>query len=810
MTKISKSGGEHKSPSSSNRKYELFLNNQRPARRPVSKHYSTMAAGLMHGPARRSICLRRECSTGQKTEARARTFRFKDMVDNKHPIDKVLERLQDVHPSGVDESSYYALCPAHADSSPSLSVTEADDGQILLHCHSGCTCQQIVKEMGLKMQDLFPNRSTVSSSVARQQPPPVKLARPALKPQRKDVPVVKPAPEHPAVRTETGLTTAPDSKEDWALLARQYERECDDDLRNQLASELAVSADALEQLRLGWNDDEQCYTFPELNATGQVVGISRRYVDGKKKAMPGSKRGLSLARDGWKTTGPLLIVEGPTDVAAALTLGFDVVGRPSVTVGKDDLLELLADFPADREILIVGEMDPKTDGSWPGRDGAEKLADSLASGLGRTVAWCLPPGKAKDLRVWLGKNEAETDRNQLRDQFLAGVKKNEVHGSQQQLQLIDSTTFATTEYQQAWLVRGVLVAGQPAIVGGPKKTLKTSLLIDLAVSLGTGGKFLGEFSVERKRVGMISGESGQRTLQETYLRIRRARLRFHHTDVSEDDIRWGFELPRLGDPDGLAALDAMIREHALEVVILDPLYLSLLAGRPDVQASNLFHMGPLLADAARVCLEAGATPLFVHHNVKQKDFNFEPPELEDLAFAGIQEFARQWLLVGRRERYEPGTGEHRLWLNVGGSAGFSGCWAVDVDEGVVDVDFCGRKWDVKIRSAFEQRKTDAKEKKSATEKKTLQQLEQDKEVIERLLGQYPLGETARMIDMHSGMSRKRASNAIRSLLEEGIVQAADVTKGAGTAGARSYPGFRLADPISDEENAKGELEDDVD
>ena len=36
---------------------------------------------------------------------------------------------------------------------------------------------------------------------------------------------------------------------------------------------------------------------------------------------------------------------------------------------------------------------------------------------------------------------------------------------------------------------------------------------------------------------------------------------------------------------------------------------------------------------------------------------------------GVGEFVRQWVLVGRRTPYQPGTGAHDLLLTVGGSAG---------------------------------------------------------------------------------------------------------------------------------------------
>src|SRR5690349_15704034 len=47
-----------------------------------------------------------------------------------------------------------ALCPAHPDRNPSLSITQGD-GRALLHCFAGCKVESIVDVLGLQLADLW-------------------------------------------------------------------------------------------------------------------------------------------------------------------------------------------------------------------------------------------------------------------------------------------------------------------------------------------------------------------------------------------------------------------------------------------------------------------------------------------------------------------------------------------------------------------------------------------------------------------------------------------------------------------------------
>ncbi len=68
------------------------------------------------------------------------------------PLERILPKCNSVIKT---KDGYMALCPAHPDHNQSLSISEGTDGRVLLHCHAGCSLDDIVKELGVSKRDLF-------------------------------------------------------------------------------------------------------------------------------------------------------------------------------------------------------------------------------------------------------------------------------------------------------------------------------------------------------------------------------------------------------------------------------------------------------------------------------------------------------------------------------------------------------------------------------------------------------------------------------------------------------------------------------
>jgi len=343
-------------------------------------------------------------------------------------------------------------------------------------------------------------------------------------------------------------------------------------------------------------------------------------------------------------------------------------------------------------------------------------------------------------------------------------------------------------YDLEYLIDGALVAGQPCILAGNKKSMKTSILIDLGISLAMGGCFLGKLRVNRAcRVGIMTGESGLATIQETARRICRA-AGYQLADIS--GLVWSEQVPQFGDLRHLDALRRFLTNDELEVVIIDPAYMCI----PDVDHGNLFEVGARLRGVSQVCQESGAMLLLAHHNRKAgKTDPFSPPELEDIAWAGFQEFARQWLLVGRRDAYEPGSGEHRLWLSAGGSAGHSALWAVDIAEGTRATPG-GRFWQVNLMPASDARQQanarNEARKTAQRQAKEEQELETDRKAIVKGIVKLNKPDTMTGIRARSGLGNgQRFDRAWASLLADDTVRQDGVVK---KGNGQEYESYQLA------------------
>ena len=240
-----------------------------------------------------------------------------------------------------------------------------------------------------------------------------------------------------------------------------------------LAADLGVTPASLNAIGIGWIPIDAAWVFPERDAEGNVVGLVRRFKNGVKASVTGSKRGLTYAvspdfdpnadayvpgsqnwtrcsdehpcpicgKEDWcllssenpadpkavicgrtpegsiqplgdsgylhirkdagnvSRTGavlqssplPVVVVEGASDVAGAISLGFVAVGKPSAEGG----LRLLSELLFGRDVVVVGEND-----AGAGRRGMEKTFEYLKP-KAKSVIKIMPPDGIKDLRAWI-------------------------------------------------------------------------------------------------------------------------------------------------------------------------------------------------------------------------------------------------------------------------------------------------------------------------------------------------------------------------------------------------------------------------
>jgi hypothetical protein len=205
------------------------------------------------------------------------------------------------------------------------------------------------------------------------------------------------AEQSPYKRQMTGSSPAPPIV-DFGKLIDRWRKEKAGELE-PLAATLGVKQRDLVDLHACWAPDYHAFAFPMFNADGNVVGIRLRN-EQFKWSVKGSHPGLFIPFNAINRVSmtQILITEGPTDTASALTLGFFAIGRPACRGCEQMVVDVLKQLRV-TEIVIVYDNDEHLDKTGrrirPGPRGAEELALKIPFRCSRFV----PP--TKDLREFL-------------------------------------------------------------------------------------------------------------------------------------------------------------------------------------------------------------------------------------------------------------------------------------------------------------------------------------------------------------------------------------------------------------------------
>ena len=326
---------------------------------------------------------------------------------------------------------WQALCPAHADSNPSLSIDEGADGRVLIHCHAGCGWQDVLEALGLSPRDLFPQSNPFGDSFIT-----AKRAKPRRKSDSRS-----PLPEEEAelrdkVYQELISSLTLERRHVEHLLSRGLTEEEVELLKGR--GYRSLPADALERFKIakklaeifrgdllrvpGFYLTENLQPMfpgfkgglliPIRDVKNRIVGCQVRRDEAEEGGrycwFSATSRGgissgalihVAIPEDpppegGWRR---VWVAEGPLKAdIAALRLKEPVIGIPGVSTWKAEGIDSIRFYLGAREVVIAFDADAEVNESV--RAQQCRLADELLSWGARVLIaeWDLCDGKGLD------------------------------------------------------------------------------------------------------------------------------------------------------------------------------------------------------------------------------------------------------------------------------------------------------------------------------------------------------------------------------------------------------------------------------
>ncbi|MFA4083448.1 AAA family ATPase [Mycobacteroides salmoniphilum] len=360
-------------------------------------------------------------------------------------------------------------------------------------------------------------------------------------------------------------------------------------------------------------------------------------------------------------------------------------GSAKMAGTKNALAELRREFvdavSADRGDRTTAEAEYDRMVIGAGRLAAGKTATELAS-LAAALTAMEPGGHWHPEALW--------PRTDSADRVGGGA----VPTALSRFRLVSARELAEPVEPMRWLVRGIWPERSAGVLAGEKKSLKTWNLQAIALAVAGGTALFDKYHVTTPGpVLYLCGEGGRSTFANRHQVIAE---RYGLMDrLAELPFGAEFGVGMLTDDEFTDAVKRHLDELQPALVILDPLY----AYHPsDVEVQNLYARGPMLA-SLRTLIGGEAALIVGDHFNKTKSASGRL-DLDNIAQAGMGQWADSWILQKHREPPDLDAGLFRLEVETGtrrgGGRHLEVDWTLERNTGDPDaITWAGVDWDTR-------------------------------------------------------------------------------------------------------------------
>lgn len=162
------------------------------------------------------------------------------------------------------------------------------------------------------------------------------------------------------------------------------------------------------------------------------------------------------------------------------------------------------------------------------------------------------------------------------------------------------------------LIEGILRKGHKMLISGPSKAGKSFFLMELAVALANGQKWIG-FQCQKSRVLYINFEIDSASCIHRFMDIRAALKEHHGLDCSHNDdlMIWNLRGHAMPLNEMVPKITAKCKDFNLDVILVDPIYKVLMGDE-----NNASDMGAFCNEFDKIANLLHCSVIYCHHHSK--------------------------------------------------------------------------------------------------------------------------------------------------------------------------------------------------